>query len=115
MASTENGTTQYSGVITNLVTPTGVFNPTGHDTKLVTTFSTLMSQYSSGEYGITSNGGSQLAVPANPAVIINYYKMRGFYSIGGVYETWVLTDAPSVTPPSGHVLNNVAIEAFWQS
>lgn len=44
-----------------------------------------------------------------------YYKMRGYYSVGSVYETYVVTGAPSSTPPSGHVLTDVAIVATWQA
>jgi hypothetical protein len=44
-----------------------------------------------------------------------YYKMRGYYTIGSVYETYVVIGAPSSTPPSGHVLTDVAIVATWQA
>ena len=46
--------------------------------------------------------------------ITTYYKMRGYYVAGSVYETWVVTEAPSITPPSGHTLSNVVIISTWQ-
>jgi len=46
--------------------------------------------------------------------VTTYYKMRGYYVAGAVYETWVVTEEPSVTPPSGHVLTNVVIVSTWQ-
>ena len=46
--------------------------------------------------------------------VTTYYKMRGYYATGAVYETWVVTEEPSVTPPSGHVLTNVVIVSTWQ-
>lgn len=42
-----------------------------------------------------------------------YYKMQGYYVAGAVYETWVSTDAPSLTPPSGHSLINIAVVGKW--
>jgi hypothetical protein len=42
-----------------------------------------------------------------------YYKMRGYYGVGSVYETWVEINAPDTTPPSGHVLSNVVIVSSW--
>jgi len=46
--------------------------------------------------------------------VTTYYKMRGYYVAGAVYETWVVTGDPSVTPPSGHTLTNVVIVSTWQ-
>lgn len=43
-----------------------------------------------------------------------YYKMRGYFVSGAVYETYVVTGTPSSTPPSGHTLIDVAIVATWQ-
>ena len=42
-----------------------------------------------------------------------YYKMRGYYVIGSVYEVYVVTGSPSSTPPSGHTLTNVAVIDTW--
>lgn len=113
--SGDQGTTQVSAVVSKL-TPTGVFSPNGQITQLSGGMgSLLLSQFDNDDYGFTSSGGAPLAVPSNPIVLVNYYKMRGFYAIGSVYETWIVTDVPSVTPPSGHTLNNVSIEAYWQS
>ena len=38
-----------------------------------------------------------------------YYKMRGYYVTGSVYETWIATDTPNNTPPSGHTLTGVVV------
>ena len=46
--------------------------------------------------------------------ITTYFKMRGFYVAGAVYEVFVVTGAPSSTPPSGHTLINVAVVSTWQ-
>ncbi|CAB4196547.1 hypothetical protein UFOVP1290_67 [uncultured Caudovirales phage] len=42
-----------------------------------------------------------------------YYKMRGYYVAGLVYEVYVVADAPSSTPPSGHILANVVVIDTW--
>lgn len=44
-----------------------------------------------------------------------YYKMRGYYVTGAVYETYTVTGSPSSSPPSGHTLIDVAIVATWQA
>lgn len=41
------------------------------------------------------------------------YKMRGFYAAGGVYEEWVAVGIPNNSPPSGHTLQNIAVEGVW--
>ena len=46
--------------------------------------------------------------------LVTYYKMRGYYVAGGVYETYTTIGAPSETPPSGHTLTNVAIVSTWR-
>lgn len=46
--------------------------------------------------------------------ITTYYKMRGYYVVGAVYETYVVTGSPSSTPPSGHTLIDVVIVSTWQ-
>lgn len=45
--------------------------------------------------------------------LITFYKMRGFYVAGSVYETYVVAGYPSTIPPSGHSLINVAVVAVW--
>ena len=45
--------------------------------------------------------------------ITTYYKMTGYYEAGFVFETFVVTSAPSNAPPSGHTLTNVFIAASW--
>jgi len=44
--------------------------------------------------------------PPSPPSTITYYKIRGFYVVGGVYETWVSSN-PDSSPPSGHTLTNI--------
>lgn len=46
--------------------------------------------------------------------VTTYYKMRGYYAIGAVYETYVVSGAPSSNPPSGHTLTDVSIISIWQ-
>lgn len=47
----------------------------------------------------------------DPAVVV-YYLVRGYYTTGSVYETWVTTDL-NATPPSGHSLIDIAIISQW--
>lgn len=42
-----------------------------------------------------------------------YYKMQGYYVTGAVYETWVATNAPNTTPPSGHSLINIVVVSVF--
>lgn len=46
--------------------------------------------------------------------VTTYYKMRGYYVSGSIYETYVVIDNPSSNPPSGNTLIDVAIVATWQ-
>ena len=41
--------------------------------------------------------------------VVHYYKMRGYYVAGAVFETWVAIGSPSSTPPSGHTLQHVQV------
>jgi len=43
-----------------------------------------------------------------------YYKMRGYYVAGAVWETWVNLGSPG-TPPSGHTLQDIVIVSKWLS
>lgn len=45
---------------------------------------------------------------------VTYYKMRGYYTVGAVYETYVVAGSPSAIPPSGHALIDIAIVATWE-
>ena len=112
------GTTQITAVLKDipLPLPFGPVNSTGASTKFFNAMGALpMKKYDNDDYGFTNNGGSQLIVPKNPVFITNYYKMRGFYTIGGVYETWIVIGTPSLIPPSGHTLTNTVIVASWSS
>lgn len=51
--------------------------------------------------------------PGGGTTVTNYYKMRGYYVAGTVYEVYVVTGAPSSTAPSGHTLTNVTVVATW--
>jgi hypothetical protein len=46
-------------------------------------------------------------------IIINNYLLSGYYAAGNVKERWV---SPIVAnnPPSGHLLVDIEVEAFWQ-
>jgi hypothetical protein len=48
----------------------------------------------------------------DPINAVNY-KMRGYYTTGQVYETWIVQNAPSYTPPSGHTLVNIIVEDIF--
>lgn len=63
----------------------------------------------SGRNGAIVKPGKSLG----PVVPQTYYQMRGWYAAGGVYETWVATGAPSMTPPSGHTLTGIVVVATW--
>lgn len=45
----------------------------------------------------------------SPSLHVTYYKMRGWYATGSVYETWTSVNSPNFTPPSGHTLTDIAI------
>jgi hypothetical protein len=40
------------------------------------------------------------------------YYMCGYYVAGLVFENWTSRGAPSLTPPSGHTLSNITIQAI---
>ncbi len=42
-----------------------------------------------------------------------YFKMRGYYATGNVYETWTSANLPNLNPPSGHTLSDIVIVAVW--
>ena len=46
------------------------------------------------------------------ATTVTYYKMRGYYVAGSVWETWVSTGSPG-SPPSGHTLIDTVIVSKW--
>ena len=54
---------------------------------------------------------AELMMPSTGA--IKYYQMRGWYVSGEIYETWVVANVPSSTPPSGHILIKIEIAATW--
>jgi len=43
---------------------------------------------------------------------VRYYNLRGYYTVGTVFESWVSQD-PASTPPSGHSLTNITIVSSW--
>lgn len=43
---------------------------------------------------------------------IRFYKLRGYYVAGSMFETWVTKD-PDAAPPSGHTLTNISIVDTW--
>lgn len=38
---------------------------------------------------------------------IRRFKNIGWYAAGSVFEEWISTENPSVTPPSGHTLTDI--------
>lgn len=58
--------------------------------------------------------GTSQPSPFNITGVTTYYKMRGYYLTGLVYETFVVTGSPSSTPPSGHILQDIAIVDTWK-
>lgn len=71
--------------------------------------------------GVTSPWGagskiwsqSLAAGASSPVIARTYYQMRGWYAAGSTYETWVAVGAPSIMPPSGHVLTGIVVVATW--
>lgn len=110
----DRGTTSPSGVFTDnlTITPLSTTSTTDYGILYNAPY-TDMSLYDSNDRGLTSDklGGSQ-SIPGSVSITV-YYKMRGYYTIGGVYETYVVTGSPNLTPPSGHSLTNIAVVASW--
>lgn len=46
-------------------------------------------------------------------VVTTYYKVRGYYVVGAVYETYVTTTLPG-TNPTGHALIDLVIVSTWR-
>lgn len=57
------------------------------------------SSASGGRKGRNTTNATVLGVPA--AKYLNY----GYYVAGSVWESWITSEAPSTTPPSGHTLS----------
>jgi hypothetical protein len=57
-------------------------------------------------------GGTGGTGGTGPPATTTYYKMRGYYVAGGVWETWVSTGSPG-SPPSGHTLVDTVIVSKW--
>lgn len=112
----ELGTTSPAGIYTNQVTLTPVsFDLTNEKSYFLQTYTTDISSYDSNDRGPTTpylNGNGAINGVSGSSST-TYYKMRGFYTLGGVYETYIVTDAPSLSPPSGHTLTNIVVAAFW--
>jgi len=110
----DRGTTSPSGIFTDGVTNTPLSTTITTDQSFFMNAPyTNMANYSSNDRGTTVDkfGGSQSISGSTSS--ITYYKMRGFYTIGGVYETYIVSGSPSLSPPSGHSLTNIAVVAVW--
>ena len=55
--------------------------------------------------GRADNGFLAIVTAATVANVI--YKNHGWYSTGSVFEVWVTSGAPRITPPSGHSLTDI--------
>ena len=110
----DNGTTAIRGVYTTELTPTPVTSiDQSNSTQLLSVSYTDLAYYDSNDRGTTVvfiNAG--ITIP-NQVIPVTYYKMRGFYTVGGVYESYVVTGSPSFTVPSGHTLTNIVVAAVW--
>ena len=62
---------------------------------------------------VLSTRVSSVITSISGGTIHTYYKMQGYYVAGAAYETWVSIDSPSLTPPSGHSLINIAVVGKW--
>lgn len=51
-----------------------------------------------------ARGGSLARFVSGGVSALTIYKNEGYYVAGSVWETWLTSDAPSITPPSGHTL-----------
>lgn len=60
---------------------------------------------------------SQTDINSSPGsggtTVIVYYKVRGYYVVGAVYETYVTTTLPG-TNPTGHALIDLVIVSTWR-
>lgn len=43
-----------------------------------------------------------------------YYKMQGYNPLTQKYEDWHSMGAPLLSPPSGHMLQNISIISSWE-
>lgn len=110
----DRGTTSPSGIFTENLTRTPLSTTQTTDYgALYNAPYTDMSLYDSNDRGLTADklGGSQSIPGSVPSTV--YYKMRGYYTIGSVYETYIVTGSPSLTVPSGHVLTNIIVASTW--
>jgi len=55
---------------------------------------------------INSSGGSG-------TIVTTYYKVRGYYVVGAVYEMYVTTTLPG-TNPTGHTLIDLTVVSTWR-
>ncbi len=62
---------------------------------------------------VLSSRTNSIITNVTGSTVHTYYKMQGYNVGSAAYETWVSTDAPSLTPPSGHSLINIAVVGKW--
>jgi hypothetical protein len=110
----DNGTTSPAGIYTTELTTTPVSSvDQSNSSKLLSTYFTEMIYYDSNDRGVTIPSLNTNSSINGTVASITYFKMRGYYTIGGVYETYIVTGSPSLTVPSGHVLTNIAVVTSW--
>ncbi len=113
MASTELGQSSFSGLFTELVSPTdGIIPKDTGKTELVSSNSVLESSIQTVDQ--LSLATSEVTIPPTSPTHL-YRKFRGYYAVGSVYETWVTTDFDGTIPPSGHSLSGTSLVASWIS
>lgn len=84
----------------------------------------LSTQFAGGDFGNSINVNrsapsffSVTDINTSPGsggtTVIVYYKVRGYYVVGAVYETYVTTTLPG-TNPTGHALIDLVIVSTWR-
>jgi hypothetical protein len=111
MASTERGPTQVRTLgqyIDGYTGGDGYFSITGLKGLFYTESSPNRQNT---DFTKTLVPGTNISMPASVPNNTLYY-MRGYYVAGLAWETWTSRGSPSTTPPSGHTLVNIVIEAI---
>lgn len=106
----DQGTSAYDSFSTDLVTPTNGVVPTDQGkSEVESIFTSPISNFATTDQ--MTFDPLEKVIPANPH--ITYYKLRGYYVSGAVFEVWVTTNSTSLTPPSNHSLIDTSIIATW--
>lgn len=110
----DQGTTSPSGIFTDNLTlsPVSTTQTTDYGVLYNSPY-TDMSLYDSNDRGPTLQHLGVNNAINGMASTTTYFKMRGYYTVGSVYETYIVTGSPSLTVPSGHVLTNIIVASTW--